>query len=308
MYFVLDRSGSMNDSGKWSTIRGVVASVVSKLGPRIAVGAATFPKPSTDTCRTGDEVFALRRGDTPTAPGALSTTAADLLVAIGVTASGGTPTAATLTALLPKLQALGGKTFVVLATDGGPNCDPLAACDSSTCIANIESSAPECTPTGPNCCLPSDYGPEACLDAYPTTAAVIALQKAGIPVYVIGVPGSGPYAGLLDQLAVSGGTARPTQPYYYRVDQTDTAAFATAISQVAAKITATCTYTLSTPPKDQSQVNVYLDDVVLPADAANGWTIQGSTVTLVGDACNRVLAGDVLSVRIIEGCPTVLPN
>jgi len=308
VYFVLDRSGSMNDGGKWSTIRTVVASVVSKLGPRIAVGAAVFPALGSADCDTGGEVFSVRRGDSPPSPGALSQTAIGLITSVTTIAEGGTPTAATLRAIAPKVEALAGKTFVILATDGGPNCDPVASCDSSTCIPNIENAAPECTPTGPSCCTPDQFGAESCLDSFATTQAVIALQSAGIPVYVIGVPGSGPYAGLLDQLAVSGGTARTGEPKYYRVDSTDTAAFTTALSQVAAKITATCTLALSTPPSDPSQVNVYIDGVVLPADPVDGWTLSGSTVTLVGATCAKVMAGDVLSVRVIEGCPTVQPN
>ncbi len=43
----------------------------------------------------------------------------------------------------------------------------------------------------------------------PRSTRVTAIATAGIPVYVIGVPGSGPYAALLDQLATGGGTAPP---------------------------------------------------------------------------------------------------
>jgi hypothetical protein len=55
-------------------------------------------------------------------------------------------------------------------------------------------------------------------------------------------------------------------------------------------------------------VNVYLDEAVLPHDPVNGWKIDGGTVTLLGTACDRVLSGDVLDVRIITGCPTVEPR
>ncbi|MEO6573089.1 MAG: hypothetical protein ABIP89_04565, partial [Polyangiaceae bacterium] len=43
LYFILDRSGSMNDENKWSTVRTVVAKTVTKLGPRGKFGAAVFP-------------------------------------------------------------------------------------------------------------------------------------------------------------------------------------------------------------------------------------------------------------------------
>ena len=151
-------------------------------------------------------------------------------------------------------------------------------------------------------------GNEGCLDAADTVAAVTAIAKLGIPVYVIGVPGSGPYGALLDELATAGGTARQGTPLYYRVDKTDTAAFTATISKVAAQITATCTFPLTNGPADPGLVNVYLDGVVLPQDPVDGWTISGATVTLVGAACQQVLSGTVLSVRVIEGCPTVIPN
>ena len=47
---------------------------------------------------------------------------------------------------------------------------------------------------------------------------------------------------------------------------------------------------------------------MLPKDPVNGWKIEGPTVTLLGDACTKVLAGDILDVRIITGCPTVEPR
>jgi hypothetical protein len=92
------------------------------------------------------------------------------------------------------------------------------------------------------------------------------------------------------------------------VDTSDTSAFTTALAQVAAKITATCTFPLRSTPQDPSLVNVYADGNILPKDPANGWTISGSTVTLVGATCAKVSSGEVLEVRVIEGCPTVLPN
>lgn len=231
-----------------------------------------------------------------------------LLSATSAPAAGGTPTAATLLALRPVLAKLPGKTFVILATDGGPNCNAAAMCDTANCIPNIESVSAACKPNGVNCCTQNQYGPQNCLDGPPTVTAVAGLAQAGIPVYVIGVPGSGPYAGLLDELATSGGTARPTSPKYYRVDGTDPNAFTTALAQVAAKITATCTLPLQSAPQDPSLVNVYADGAVVPRDPVDGWTLDNATVSLVGAACARVLAGEVLEVRVVEGCPTVTPK
>jgi hypothetical protein len=301
LYFVLDRSGSMAEAGKWDTVRSVVVDVMRALGPRATFGAAVFPDPTADTCGPGIEVMTPRRGDTPA--GTYGPTSAYFERATSAPASGGTPTAATLTALAPRLAAYPGKTYVILATDGAPNCDAAAACTVDDCPLNIEGT-PGCAPgTLPNCC---DRQPLSCLDARPTLDAVSALEAAGVDTYVIGAPGTVPYASLLDAMADAGGTARSGSPRYYAVDGTDAAAFGAALKAVAARITATCALTLDTTPPDPDAVNVYLDTTVVPRTATDGWRLDGATITLLGATCAKVLAGDVLDVRIIAGCPTVI--
>jgi hypothetical protein len=304
LYFVLDRSGSMEADGKWSTVRKVIASTLQKLGPRVRFGAAVFPK---SDCLPGIEVMPLRSGDSPA--GVRGPAVQQFVSRTNVTAIGGTPTAGTITALTPKLRSFDGRTFVVLATDGGPNCNDDATCDPSGCQANIERFDPSCVPDSePNCCTPQTYGRSNCLDADPTEAAIKALADSGIPTYVIGVPGSAPYAALLDRLAIAGGTARASAPLYYRVDSTDASALDDAFRAIAAKVTARCDLPLDPPPPDPTRVNVYFDDEVVPADPVNGWIYEGDTVKLVGAACDRVLAGEILNLRVIGGCPTVAPR
>src|SRR5262249_39088811 len=151
----------------------------------------------------------------PVASMVLSTTAVD--------AFGGTPTAATLRALAPRLTALSGRTFVILATDGGPNCNPDSACGADRCMINIEHQSDSCTPGGTlNCCASDLFGPRNCLDDDATSAAIADLARAGIPTFVIGVPGSVPYAAALERMAVAGGTALAESPRYYRVDTVGT--------------------------------------------------------------------------------------
>jgi hypothetical protein len=307
IYFVLDRSGSMTQDNKWQTVRSVTQQLVTAVGPRASFGAAVFPNPAADDCSGGLEVMRPRRGDAPA--GTAGFTTRTLAAATNVVANGGTPTAQTLRNLKSHLTGIGGKVFVILATDGGPNCNPYVQCDVAACIPNIESASPGCLPnTQPNCCLPSNYGPASCLDAQTTVQAVTELEQAGIDTYVVGVPGSGPYASVLDQLAQAGHTARASEPFYYRVDTADEAALLTALSQIAAKIIATCTLPLSGPPADPSLVNVFIDEQPVAKDAVNGWTLDGATVTLVGTTCDRVLSGSALDVRVIEGCPTVGPR
>ncbi len=308
IYFVLDRSGSMQQSNKLETVKVVVARAALKLGPRINVGFAAFPDPynTSDGCTPGREMMAVRGGDAPS--GTVGPTYVTLVnTLLMLSAQGGTPTARTLSALLPRVTGLSGRTYVILATDGGPNCDDTTSCAVDQCIANIESSAPGCVPNvAPNCCDNAHYGPLSCLDSTATIAAVTAYKNANVPVYVIGVSGSGAYATLLDQLATAGGTARATSPFYYRVDGVDEGSFQQALFQVAAKIVASCTLELKEAPADPARVNVFFDGTVVPQAGPDGWNLQGSTITLTGAACDRVLAGDVLGVNVSGGCPTVI--
>jgi hypothetical protein len=307
MYFVLDHSGSMSLDNKWTQVRYVMADIVRGLGPRANFGATLFPGSATADCGPPTEIVPISPGD-PVGTGSDGPTTKALLSTTSPDPEGGTPTAAALRFVLPILTKAKGKTFVILATDGAPNCNASARCTAADCQPNIES-APGCAPSGPSCCEPPQGDATECNDSAPTISAVAALAAANIPVYVVGLPGTNTYSSLLDQLAVSGGTALPGSPKYYKVDSTMTnAALLSALKKIAAKIVATCEFTLKEEPKQANQVNVYLDEVVLPHDPVNGWKIEGAKVTLLGTACSRVLNGDVFDVRIITGCPTVEPR
>jgi len=300
----------MAESDKWDTIRAAISDMMKEIGPRAYFGAAVFPAPgaSSESCAPGVQVAAVYRGDSPA--GTVGRTNEYLLDATAVPAFGGTPTAATVLALTDHLAAYHEATYAILATDGGPNCDGDVSCTSADCILNIESGAAGCVPNGAvDCCSPSQYGPLNCLDGTKTIAAIAALRARGVATFIMGVPGSGPYANLLDQMAEAGGTARPTKPFYYPVESTAQAAFYGALSKIAAKATGTCLLPLGTPPKDPTQINVYFSGKVVPQTGPDGWTYGtdggSATVTLIGKSCQRVLDGDVLDVRVVEGCPTV---
>jgi hypothetical protein len=336
LYFVLDRSGSMSEpwgtgGTKWQVVVDAIWKLVVALGPRANIGAAVFPNPNSSDCAPGVEALASRPGDAPAGrPGA--TANALLNVLRGVPPRGGTPTAATLQApwLMPRLQSLsapGNKTYVILATDGGPNCNRNATCGTDpspmgelACQPNIES-VPGCRPgVPPNCCAPGTEtttgGAQSCEDSQPTIDAVTALNAAGFPVYVIGVPGSGPYAALLDQLGIAGaggpdaGSSGPDAgggSHYYKADTADQALFVKDISQIAAQLTGGCTVQLDKTPPDPTLVNVFLGGKVLPQLSPDGgWTLDGTTVTIEGASCQSILHGDVLDVRVVAGCPVVL--
>jgi hypothetical protein len=305
LYFVLDVSGSMAQDNKWVNVRTVVANLLLELGPSARFGVTVFPPPGGTVCAPGVEVMPLRLGDS------LGQTQAAFLAATAFSPQGGTPTSATFRALAPRLAGSSVLTYVILATDGGPNCDSdLAAtsCSIDLCTSNTDQVRPDCTVGGPhNCCMPPYGSGLGCLDHDASVRAVSGLTAAGIKTYVMGIPGSAPYAPVLDDLARAGGTARPNEPLYYRVDSADTAALGAALNEIAAQTMKSCILTLEQTPGDPSKVNVYVDGAVIPSSGPNGWSLQGRKITIEGVTCGSIQAdAGVPVVRVIEGCPTVL--
>ncbi|MGA7119081.1 MAG: vWA domain-containing protein [Polyangiaceae bacterium] len=299
LYFVLDVSGSMLDNGKWGNVRTAVADLVREIGANANFGVTVFPEPGASECTAGIEVMPLRPGDWGGA------TQAAFIAATALTPNGGTPTAATFHSLVHKLAALPSLTFVILATDGGPNCDAaIQPCTVDQCTTNIDgTNTLQCPPGGPaNCCTGN---PEGCLDGDATAQAVSDLRTAGVQTYVMGIPGSAPYAAVLDQLATAGGTARPSEPLYYQVDSPDTNALSDAFEQIADAVMKSCTLLLEKNPGDPNMVNVAVNGTVIPSDGPDGWTLHGQTVTLSGASCGAFEGAASLPVRISQGCPTV---
>jgi hypothetical protein len=317
LYFILDRSGSMAElligSGmdKYTATRVAVRDMLKDVGHRVNYGAAVFPPRVNETgCEPGIEVFPTVAGDPlgSTLEGRLGPTLTNLLVTLAnLPPEGGTPTAGTLASLRPLLTALPHTTAVVLATDGAPNCNGALVCGADRCQQNIERAVingRECTPDF-NCCDPSQ-APNAtfyCVDDDGTDQAVKALALANVKTYVIGMPGSEHYAGLLERLAVSGQTAREGSPRYYAVS--DVEDLTAAVRKIGVEVAISCAIALDKPPPDQGRVNVYFDTRLVPADPDNGWAWTGdNSLELRGSACDDLKSGNIQRVQVVSGCPT----
>jgi hypothetical protein len=285
---------------KYQLVEHSAVQMIETLGPLINVGAAVFPNLATQAfpCHVGGEVFPVSPGD-PVGPMTGPTTGG-FIAATSLVPFGGTPTAATLTALEPKLAALPGRTIVILSTDGGPNCNASLMCGVDSCIANLEG---QCNPPSFNCCSPSGpNGPNDCIDHDATVAAVTALATAHVKVVVVGVPGSDTYAAVLNDMAIAGGAPQMGPPFYYQVDDLNTL---TQVFQTIAEGYVSCDIVLQDPPPDMNHTNVYFDGMVVLQDPTNGWVWNGSaTITLVGAACQQLKGGTVKEVQVVSGCPT----
>jgi hypothetical protein len=294
----------MNEMNKWLNVRTAVAAIMNQIGAGARFGAMMYPgAQDISSCAAGTEVMSLRQGD----PNGVVSGA--FLAATMAAPTGGTPTAATLQSLVPKLTGLTGRTYVILVTDGGPNCNQSNSCQVYQCTANIDSVSSTCQPDfATNCCDPAVFGPRAvlsCLDDTNTIAAAKALSGRGISTYVMGIPGSGLYSNVLDQVALAGGTARSTEPLYYEVQGNVDAGgmdLSGAFDQIVASTGAGCRFTLGHSPSFPTGVEAILGGNVIPQGGADGWTLQGTTLTLSGTSCSMVRSTGAPSLRFFDGC------
>jgi hypothetical protein len=317
--FVIDHSGSMGSElegsglSKYENARIALSRVLKAIGHRVRYGATIFPGLSGQTgCEAGDELMRVAPGD-PASYAREDKTGPrlrDLLERLSQAGlAGGTPVAPTLDKMREILSELEGETYVVLITDGAPNCNAELRCGADACIPNIEELTAECTPTV-NCCAPTELDPAAnllCVDRDASLAAVAALTQAGIDTYVIGMPGSEPYEQLLNDMAEVGGTARgpQTETQYYAVG--DTEALEEALKAIAASVAITCEIPLDYEPPDPGFVNVYFDGQLVEYDAEVGWEwTEDGRVALRGPACEQLSSGNVIEVQVLAGCKTVV--
>ncbi len=196
------------------------------------------------------------------------------------------------------------------ATTSGPigsYLDTTTTCGLRTPIGGTMSSLVDFEPLGDttrdNYVVLVTDGDENCGGNGP--AAVTELRERTPPVrtFVIGF-GGGVNAGLLNQMATNGGTARPGTTKYYQADNEN--ALNAAFEEIAGSV-APCSYTLSGDPDDPSRIFVFLGDTQIARDPSHamGWDFQAADkrLTFYGPTCDQVRGGGELSVTF--GCPII---
>lgn len=133
---------------------------------------------------------------------------------------------------------------------------------------------------------------------------VKALAAANIKTFVVGF-GSDVDATMLNNMAVSGGTARNTTPRYYQADNQTT--LSAAFNSIAMGAIG-CDFKLAQAPPDPSKIFVYVNGQLIPRDTTKkvGWDYNGPAndrVTLYGTVCDAVANDPTAKVQIIYGCP-----
>lgn len=274
LLLVLDRSGSMRDklgaavTSKWDDVTAALDEAIKETEANVSWGLKLFPTGAT-RCAVSATI--------ELNPTIMNYTAVGAAIMASTPAGNGTPTRMaiqTATAELTKLASTNRK-FLVVATDGQPNCADGRSTDADD-------------PTGP-------------------VMAVEAAAQAGIRTFVVGVATSGSTADtVLNAMAVAGGEARAGETKYYAVNSK--AELVTALSTITGAIVS-CDFALKQAPPSPEDVAVNVGGMRVPRDTTNadGWDYAsgGTTVRLHGPTCEKVKAdtSGTTKVEIIFGCP-----
>jgi hypothetical protein len=288
---VQDASGSMNNdisdtscgnngcgaTSKWAQMIPAINMVVSQTDTTVNWGLKFFA--DTDaTCGVGNTVpVPIAAGNA----GAIQAALAGRTSANGGVSNGSrTPTRLAENAGANYMRGLTDQNprFILLATDGLPNCAPGA----------------------------SDTAAD---DSAGAVMAVADAAAMGIPTFVVGVAtgGMGTADTTLSNMANAGGYPRAGSPTYYNVSST---AEFVSVLQTLVGMAASCTFTVPNPPNDmtdRAHIGVIVDGKELTKDTshANGWDYTSTGMTAVqvyGSTCDAIMNGSAKSVEIVFKC------
>jgi Mg-chelatase subunit ChlD len=251
---VLDRSESMQLYGRWNPSKMAVKTITTDFGGLINFGLSSFPG-EMGACSAGKLEVPLminNAGPIGTWLGAART-------------NGFTPTGPALT---EALKILGDRNagldtstkpaYVVLVTDGEPTCQGI--------------------PTIPGIIAFPDQ-----MQQDNAKAAVKALKAANIPTYVIGYQIDVMWQPLMNELAQLGGTEK-----FRSAESADQVV--TTFREIT-KDVVKCSFELAEAPVNPKFVRVEIDKKTVALDAADGWVVNGKTVTLQGGSCATLKDG-----------------
>jgi hypothetical protein len=304
LMLVIDRSSSMayNIDGtshkpprKWDDLDNALTAALPGIQSTVNIGAYAFPERFQGTfdhpCRIDTTIDVL--------PG-LNQAGDVLALFTNTDPYGNTPTDAAIQlvgdTLVPRISRTHTE-VMVLATDGGPNCN--GALDPTTC---------SCVDPDLTTCIADE-----CLDDVSTATTIASYAARGVPTYVIGLDSATqPDERMaLSEMARAGGrpNTTPGQPAYYSAKQLDevNAAFASITRSIAQ-----CTLATPSRPSDPGAIEVQIGGATVPHDPThtNGWDWNDPSfgqIALFGPACDRLANPGAMAVAIVNGCEDAAP-
>jgi hypothetical protein len=281
---IFDRSVSMLDpatggscgnptpcGSKWMEMTSAVQQVVTQTDTKIDWGLKLFADAGACGVAAGPTV--------PVGPG----NGAAISGALMTSAPGGhTPTRLAVAAGAAYLKSLTtpNPKYILLATDGIPNCIPGKS--------------------------------QTTYDMAGATQAVADAAAMGIPTFVLGVGTGGSSADAkvfdptLTSLAAEGGKPRAGTPNYYHVSSS--ADVVAALSAIQGQANS-CVLNLSQTPPDPTNIAIRASDgTKVPKDTTHveGWDYGAGmkSVQLYGSYCAHVVDGTLTDIQAIFGCPS----
>lgn len=190
--------------------------------------------------------------------------------------AGGTPTADAIARAHAALEAPAfarGPRAILLATDGGPNCNPSGLGTDWYGVA-------------PESCIDGGIDVATCLDTERAVEAILAARGGGIPTYVVGMDVTLPVlTASLDEMAVAGGRPRRGTPRFFAVERP--VELQAALAEIAAEVPR-CTFEGPVPLEPEGGTVAVDGDPVPPGE--RGWSMgDDGTIVLHGEACDRAL-------------------
>jgi len=316
---VIDKSSSMDDQPegfelkKWDALKASLEAALQHASDEMSFGLLLYPfgadaKIPLDCfdgcCEVPEGPAAVQVGITSGESGAT-----EVMQALAKTSpGGGTPTADALAAALAYFttgagRSLKGDRYVLLATDGGPNCGSVdSTCGVDRCTPNLDGLCPS-----GNCC---DGEGAYCLDDLAVVKQLEALAAASIPTFVVGIPGTEKYARYLESFAVAGGVTNPNAPPSYYAVSADGGVeqLTRTFVDITTHLVRSCEVDLGEAPQQKSLVNVAVDCQVVPFADGAGWDLDPENPTkllLAGEACEELQNHGARRVDVVYGCPTI---
>ncbi|MES1164471.1 MAG: hypothetical protein ABUR63_01835 [Verrucomicrobiota bacterium] len=276
LLILLDRSGSMNEDStgtnnpgpmsKWTQVTGAINQVAMSTETMVNWGLKFFGTGSGQGCAVA--------AGAAVPPNTM--TAAAIATAIAAPANQpatSTPTRAAVTsagAYLAGLTARPNPKYILLATDGQPNC--------------------------------AQGGGNSAVDDPAAIAAVGSVAAMGFPTFVIGIATNGVAEATLNSMATMGGRPRTGMPQLYYPVQNG-ADLQMALTQIQAMVALPCQFQLGGAPTNLGAVTVSVGGNVVPM---SDWTYGPGNRSVIfpenGQTCMNLKSGAVKNVLINLPC------
>jgi hypothetical protein len=277
LLIVLDKSGSMAQQPD-GTDCPMGGGVCDQKWPDMTAAINMVVAQTEGTIRWGLKYFA-NDNNCAVNPGAAVDIAPNNAMAIATSIMGTRPGGSTPT----RLGVASGATYLMGLTDPNPKFILLATDGIPNCIPGMKAGN---------------------VDQMGAIQAVTDAAMAGFPVFVVGVGNVADAVTTLNGMAVAGGRAQAGDPKYYPVSST--ADLVAVLTKIGGQITS-CSFALGRVPPVPTNVGVYGDGTKIPQDPThvNGWDYGAGqrSIELFGAACDGVKNKTIKNIQAIFGCP-----